>query len=59
MQASAMFFFLFLILSVLSEYVGRILEETRDRPLYHAAEERQSNVMLAAAERRNVVKESA
>lgn len=58
LQASAMFFLLFLILSVLSEYVGRVLEETRDRPLYHAAEERNSNVMVADAERRNVVKES-
>jgi dolichol-phosphate mannosyltransferase len=58
LQVSGMFFLLFLILSVLSEYVGRVLEETRDRPLYHLLEERTSNVMVADAERRNVVKES-
>jgi dolichol-phosphate mannosyltransferase len=59
LQLSGMFFLLFAILSILSEYVGRVLEETRDRPLYHVLEERNSNVMVADAERRNVVKESA
>lgn len=59
LQASGMFFLLFLFLSVLSEYVGRILEESRDRPLYHVLEERNSNVLLADEERTNVVNESA
>jgi len=59
LQASGMFFLLFLCLSVLAEYVGRILEESRDRPLYHVLEERNSNVLLADKERTNIVKESA
>lgn len=59
LQLSGMFFLLFVILAVLAEYVGRVLEETRDRPLYHVLEERNSNVMVADADRRNVVQESA
>ena len=55
---SGMFLFLFLILSVLAEYVGRLLEESRDRPLYFVAEEGQSSVLIADATRRNVVNES-
>ena len=58
LQLSGMFFLLFLIMAVLSEYVGRVLEESRDRPLYHAVEERSSNVMVRDSERRNVVGES-
>ena len=57
-SVSGMFLFLFLILSVLAEYVGRLLEESRDRPLYFVAEERQSSVLIADATRRNVVNES-
>lgn len=41
---TTMFFFVFLILTVLSEYVLRILEETRDRPLYFIDFETTSNV---------------
>jgi dolichol-phosphate mannosyltransferase len=58
-QHSVMFFFLFLILAVLCEYVGRLLDETRERPLYFVAEERTSSVMVRDADRRNVVGESA
>jgi dolichol-phosphate mannosyltransferase len=58
LQVSGMFFLLFVIMSVLSEYVGRVLEESRDRPLYHAVEERSSNVMVRDGERRNVVGDS-
>ena len=58
LQAAGMFFFVFLILTVLSEYVGHILEESRERPLYHVLEERNSSVLLADQERRNVVKDS-
>lgn len=58
LQLSSMFFLLFLVLTVLAEYVGRILEESKDRPLYHVLDERNSNVSVADAERRNVVKES-
>ncbi|MFY0577107.1 glycosyltransferase family 2 protein [Cystobacter fuscus] len=58
LQASTMFFLVFLILTVLCEYIGRILEETRERPLYHVLEERNSNVLLAQANRTNVVDDS-
>lgn len=54
LQSSGMFFLLFLVLTVLCEYVGRILEETRERPLYHVMEEHSSNVLIAHSERRNV-----
>jgi polyisoprenyl-phosphate glycosyltransferase len=56
-QSALMFFFIFVILTVLSEYVGRILNEARRRPLYYIFEEKNSSVMLADAERRNVVEE--
>lgn len=57
-QQAVMFAFLFAILSVLCEYVGRLLTETRDRPLYFVAEERSSSVMIRDEDRRNVVRES-
>jgi hypothetical protein len=53
-----MFAGLFAILAVLCEYVGRLLTETRDRPLYFVAEERTSSVMIRDEDRRNVVVES-
>jgi glycosyltransferase involved in cell wall biosynthesis len=56
-QSALMFFFIFVILTVLSEYVGRILNEARRRPLYYIFEEKNSSVMLADTERRNVVEE--
>jgi dolichol-phosphate mannosyltransferase len=59
LQNAGMFFLLFVILTVLAEYVGRLLAETRDRPLYFVAEERASSVMIADDERRNVVYEAA
>jgi dolichol-phosphate mannosyltransferase len=58
LHRSVMFFFLFLILAVLCEYVGRLLGEVRDRPLYHVVEERNSSVMIADEDRRNVVTDS-
>jgi dolichol-phosphate mannosyltransferase len=51
-------FFLFLILAALCEYVGRLLGEVRDRPLYFVSEERTSSVLLGNEERKNVVTES-
>jgi glycosyltransferase involved in cell wall biosynthesis len=44
-MSTLMFFFLFLILAILSEYVSRILEETKDRPLYFIDYEVDSPVM--------------
>jgi dolichol-phosphate mannosyltransferase len=58
LQQAIMSAFLFAILAVLCEYVGRLLTETRDRPLYFVAEERTSSVMIRDEDRRNVVVES-
>ena len=58
LQLSAMFLLLFLMLAVMSEYVGHILVESRDRPLYHVLEERDSELAIADRTRRNVVTES-
>lgn len=58
LQQAVMFLFLFLILAILCEYVGRLLEEVRDRPLYFVAQERTSSVMIRDEDRRNVVVES-
>ena len=58
LQSAAMFFFVLVILTVMSEYVGHILVESRDRPLYHVLEEHESPVRIATASRRNVVTES-
>jgi len=54
LQITGMFFLVFLILIVLCEYVGRVLEESRDRPLYHVIDERTSSVLLTDPDRLNV-----
>jgi hypothetical protein len=58
-QMAGMFFLVFLILGLVAKYVERILEEISDRPLYHAGNEQVSSVMLAEAERLNVMFEEA
>lgn len=58
LQNAGMFFLLFLILAVVTEYVGRILNETREWPLYYIAEEANSSVLIASQDRRNVVGDS-
>lgn len=58
LQTAGMFFFVFLILTSLSEYIGRISEESKERPLYYILEERNSSILLADQERRNIVRES-
>jgi len=58
LQQSGMFFFLFLILAVLCEYVGRIMEESLQRPLYNILEERNSAVMIREDARTNVISSS-
>lgn len=55
LQTSVMFFFVFFLLTILSEYIGKILEETRDRPPYHIIEELNSKVSVANKRIRNVV----
>jgi hypothetical protein len=57
-QHGVMFFFIFSLLAILSEYVGRILEESRGRPLYLVSDERKSPGLGGTEEKRNVVKES-
>lgn len=54
LQMSGMFFLLFLILAGMSEYMGRILNESRNEPAYFVLEEFESDVLLADVERRNV-----
>jgi len=58
LQQSGMFFFVCLILAVLSEYVGTILGEVRSRPLYFMAEEANSSVLLEDTVRSSIVNNS-
>jgi glycosyltransferase involved in cell wall biosynthesis len=55
MQSAVAFFFLFLTLTFLSEYLGRLLGEVKDGPLYYVLEERNSSILIADEQRRNVV----
>jgi hypothetical protein len=57
LQISTLFFFVFLILVALSEYVVQILEESQDNPLYHVEADRTSAV-TAGSGSRNVLAES-
>ena len=58
LQVSGMFFFVCLILAVLSEYVGTILGEVRGRPLYFIAQEANSSVLLEDTVHSSIVKDS-
>lgn len=58
LQLSGMFFFICLILAVLSEYVGTILGEVRSRPLYFIAQESNSSVLLEDTVHSSIVKDS-
>jgi dolichol-phosphate mannosyltransferase len=57
-QTSGMFFFVFVILTVLCEYVGRILSEAQERPLYFVREELNSSSVVLDEERTNVTTRS-
>ncbi len=52
---AAMFFVLFAMMAVLSEYVQKILEESRQRPLYYVAYESNSSVIEQYKRSLNVV----
>jgi hypothetical protein len=52
---SGLFALMFLILALMGEYLGRVLEETADRPLYLVRDEQSSAVMLADPGRVNVL----
>jgi polyisoprenyl-phosphate glycosyltransferase len=58
LQQSGMFFFICLILAVMSEYIGAILGEVRSRPLYFIAQEEKSSVLLEDTVQSSIVKES-
>ena len=55
---SGLFAMMFLILAFMGEYVGRLLEESTDRPLDHLREEQSSYLMITDPNRRNVLKGS-
>ncbi len=54
LQIAVMFFFVFLNLTILAEYIAHIAQESQDRPLYHIREDRSSAVRISDPERRNV-----
>jgi len=58
LQVSGLAVIAFVMLTLIGESVGRVLDELLDRPLYHIREERASSVMLADPARRNVTDRS-
>lgn len=58
LQASSMFFMVFVIQAVMSEYVGRILDEAKEQPLYHIVDELGSPVAVYDPTLRNVQEHS-
>ncbi len=54
LQSSFMFFLLFLILGVLSEYIGRLFIHNQNRPFYLIAREKRS-LVLSRKDELNVV----
>jgi polyisoprenyl-phosphate glycosyltransferase len=57
-QSAVQFLLLSLMFTILSEYVGRILERLRDRPFYYLMDEQVSSVMITEEGRFNVVTSS-
>jgi dolichol-phosphate mannosyltransferase len=53
--STTMFFLMFLILAILSEYVARILDESKDQPLYFIESEMNSDVSSFQKDRLNVI----
>lgn len=58
LQSSIMFTILFFLLTVIAQYIDRLVAETRNRPNYVIAEEKISTIMILDQERRNIVYES-
>lgn len=56
LQSSFMFFLLFLILAVLAEYIGKILNESQQEPPYHIMQELSSTISIADETRLNITK---
>jgi len=57
-QVNGLFFLVFVILVIQSEYLGVILQESKEAPLYHVLDDRNSPVLWMQPDRRNVVAES-
>jgi len=57
-QNAGMFFFLFMILAVLCEYLGRLLAESKGRPLYYVMDEMNSSAEPLDEGRKNIVTDS-
>jgi glycosyltransferase involved in cell wall biosynthesis len=52
---TVMFLLMFLIMAILAEYVARILDETKEQPLYFIESESNSTVSAISHERLNIV----
>jgi glycosyltransferase involved in cell wall biosynthesis len=52
---TVMFLLLFMIIAILAEYVARILDETKEQPLYFIESESNSTVSATTLERLNIV----
>jgi len=58
LQNSIMFLFMFMMLTILSEYIDRLFNESKERPLYFVFEEKNSSIKLNTEQFVNVVRES-
>lgn len=57
-QNAVMFFFISIILAILSEYVGLMFAKSRGWAAYYIAEEKNSSILITEQERRNIVQDS-
>ena len=57
-QNAVMFFFISIILAILCEYIGLMFAKSRGWAAYYVAEEKNSSVLIAEEERRNIVQDS-
>jgi len=57
LTSTTMFFFLFVILTVMAGYVARILDESKEQPLYFVESETNSSVSSTGQQRLNVIQE--
>jgi hypothetical protein len=55
LQISGLLLLVFMMLSLIGEYLARVLEEIGDRPLYHVWGEESSSVMISDEMRHNVL----
>lgn len=58
LQVSGLFLLVFVMLTMIGEHLGRLVDEAGGRPLYHVREEQASSVMLSDLTRRNVMSRS-